>query len=517
MNGSRIEEPAEKPRRRASVVDLTVAIWLIALPLVFHGRLLNADGDLARHIMTGRHILAHGPRFVDPFSFTRAGEPFLAYEWLSQVLYAAAHMIAGLPGTVVLSTMLIASALGLVVAYVRRGGDPWLAFMTGIVAAIISAPHWIARPHPFTFLGLAVLINVLGTRHWIWLVPLFAVWSNLHPGFLYGLAMIAIWSLATWIDDLTGHGEANRGWQALIVPFLIAAVASLFNPFGWALHAHALGHFGSDVAKAIEEFRRLNVASPYGITVMTTTFLVVIGAAAHRRWIGWPALLVTGAAFYAALLTIRNAPLMGFFALPLAARSLTPVVGDLPHWAFGRMRLEFARSDARQQLFSITAVVLLLFVVAVGTLAPRLQLLPARFSAETFPEAAVASGRGSLPPGRVLTEYTWGGYVLYAWPGQRLFIDSMVDFYGIDLLNDYGKMSSAENGWEKILAKWKVSIVLFPPDSPIISGLRHRAGWRVVHEDDIAVLLVHDTLLQSGGTLYHPAADLQPTEAVAGM
>ena len=70
--------------RRASVVGIAFAVTVLGVALFGHGRLINGDGDLARHLVTGRAILRHGPRFADPFSFTRPGESFLAYEWLSQ-------------------------------------------------------------------------------------------------------------------------------------------------------------------------------------------------------------------------------------------------------------------------------------------------------------------------------------------------------------------------------------------------------------------------------------------------
>ena len=134
--------------QRASVVGLSFAVVASVAAFLGNAKLLNGDGDLIRHVVIGQYILRHGPRFADPFSFSRPGEPFLAYEWLSQVAYASTHAIAGFPGVVALAAVLIGSAIALVVAYVRRtGGDPWLATVTGAAAAILTQPHWLARPH----------------------------------------------------------------------------------------------------------------------------------------------------------------------------------------------------------------------------------------------------------------------------------------------------------------------------------------------------------------------------------
>lgn len=475
---------------RASVVDLTFAIWAILVPLLYHHEILNGDGDLIRHIVIGRHILEAGPRFADPFSFSRPGEPFLAYEWLSQVIFASTHDLLGLGGIVMLATLLIAGSCALVVAYVRRGGgDPWLAFLTGAAVAVMTYPHWVARPHLFTFLGTAALLHLLEPRKRVlWLVPLFAVWSNLHPGFLYGLVMIALWSTGHAIEDL------RRGQRPLAIlrrrsaPFLLASGASLLNPFGYTLHTHALAWVGNDTVRSVAEFTPLAVHTPNGLFFLAVVGAIVVGLAAHREWVGWPALLVLGASVVAALDVSRNTPMFALFALPLCARALTPVVRSLPAWAFGGMRAEFARSDTRGWRVGATATALVAALLVADARIERIAVIPDRFSADVFPAAAIAHAQSDGLDGRLLSYWTWGGYILFSWPEQRLFVDSMADFFGADLVREYMKLHHARPGWRESLASLDVSLVLFPPDVPLVDALRGAPDWRVAYEDHVAVL-----------------------------
>src|SRR5688572_31185132 len=54
--------------------------------------LLNRDGDLPRHIAVGRVMLEHRTLVrEDFFSHTAYGQPFLAMEWGSQVIFAALY------------------------------------------------------------------------------------------------------------------------------------------------------------------------------------------------------------------------------------------------------------------------------------------------------------------------------------------------------------------------------------------------------------------------------------------
>src|SRR5215472_10058117 len=69
---------------------------------------LLTDSDSGWHIRTGEWILENcrAPT-VDIFSFTRGGEPWIAWEWLSDVLMAIIHAHSGLAGIVLASLLLL--------------------------------------------------------------------------------------------------------------------------------------------------------------------------------------------------------------------------------------------------------------------------------------------------------------------------------------------------------------------------------------------------------------------------
>src|SRR5271155_540657 len=75
------------------------------------GRTFSVDPDLWWHIRVGQEILAtrHWPN-TDPYSFTAAGQPWMAYEWLGEVLLGGVARVAGLPGLEAL-LLILASAV----------------------------------------------------------------------------------------------------------------------------------------------------------------------------------------------------------------------------------------------------------------------------------------------------------------------------------------------------------------------------------------------------------------------
>ncbi len=91
--------------------------------------LLN-DPDSYWHIVVGNWIVAHHAFPThDPFSFTFAGAPWIAKEWLSQVLYAGAHALAGWPGMVMLAAAAIALAFALLTRFLLADLRPLYALL----------------------------------------------------------------------------------------------------------------------------------------------------------------------------------------------------------------------------------------------------------------------------------------------------------------------------------------------------------------------------------------------------
>ena len=85
---------------RPSLYDIIFIIWAVVVPVGFGSRLLNSDGDLARHLRLGELMLERGGLLrQDVFSFTKAGQPFLAFEYGSELVYASAYRLAGLPAS----------------------------------------------------------------------------------------------------------------------------------------------------------------------------------------------------------------------------------------------------------------------------------------------------------------------------------------------------------------------------------------------------------------------------------
>lgn len=486
---------------------LVVAAY--AFTLFLRARSLFAgDGDPGRHIRVGSHILeSRSIPQVDLFSHTMQGQQFIPFEWLSEVIFAGAHEIAGLAGVAVLTAILFAGAVGLVyLAILRAGVPPALAFGFGFASLVLQAVHLHPRPHMFTTLLVAAFSLVLldarrdrGTRRLLILPLLMLVWANLHGGYLVGFILLAVFAIdAAWTRRSDGSTEAASYARWIMVTLGLCFVASFLTPAGWDLWPHTVGY--------LRETWLVNFTQEYGSPDFHNTlikfFLVILMAgtavfALLRSRVDYLGLAtwILFAAF--ALHSVRNVPIFSVVVMPWLAAWTVQILEQDPESASpGGRVLPWARRLARTESTLPGWPIALLALVTLTVLA----LQPARrdvyrFDGKVFPVAAVdeLTSSGFDPPGPVYNEFRWGGYLLYrAWPAVPVFIDGQTDFYGEELTREYLRIRMLEPDWDVLLRKHGVEWALIPPDVPLAQALRLRSDWRIVYSDSTAVAFVRD-------------------------
>jgi hypothetical protein len=360
--------------------------------------------------------------------------------------------------------------------------------------AVLTAARWSARPHLFTLFCLAALLW-LATSRSRWRVPaiavLFAVWANLHPAFLYGLVMYVAFLAGGVLDardrrTLVDHGAAAAA----------AALATLLNPLGWGLHRAVLEHLRDrDAFGMVDEFLPPSPGTVQGALFFASLLVLAALMVRRRRLPPWKAVLPLGLAVVAALLAARNVALYALFAVPLALPHLLAAdPGAAPGFApsfRARLRADEARASTLPWIAAGAVAMAAAAAVSAVGVAP---VLPDAFSREVFPAASTERARSLGLTGRpIFHEYTWGGYLLYTWPGQPIYIDGMANLFGSDLMREYAALYEAAEGWEATLEDRGIEALLLSPASPLSRAAEADGGWRVEHRTDTAVLLTRSS------------------------
>ena len=238
--------------RPPSIPATVFAVFAVFTVIGLQQPMLNADGDPARHIRHGLWMLQHHALIsADPFSFTRPGAPFLGFEYGTQLVFALAWKAGGIAAVTVLVGLLIASVYALLAwVLLRLNVEPLLAYIVTVGAAALGGGHWVARPHLFSFLATVLLLWLLERPRPapVWLfVPFFAVWANLHGGFVFGAMLLTVWLAGTVAEWLASRRDPR--WlprmKYLAMALVCAGLGTLLNPHGLELHRHVLTFFGN--------------------------------------------------------------------------------------------------------------------------------------------------------------------------------------------------------------------------------------------------------------------------------
>ncbi|HYC31686.1 MAG TPA: hypothetical protein VEB59_05315 [Gemmatimonadales bacterium] len=489
--------PTRTNRLYPSIPAVVFAIWAVVVAFVFPQRLLNADSDLIRHIRHGEYILQHHALIErDPFSFTRGGDPFVAFEYGSQVILALVHRVGGLAANMLFAAVLIATTYALLTRFLlSRNTDPLLTYLVSIVAAVLGAMHWLPRPHLFTLALVVVLLHLLEPvrRPPLWVFfPLFVLWTNLHGGFVYGLVLVGIYLAGTLAEALADPARREEwlGWARYYGGALaLGCVATFVTPVGLALHRHIFWHLTeSDVTGATQEFWSPDFHEGGARMFLLVVVVIIALFARTTRRPTFPRLFLVVANLAFALLARRNIPLFAATALPMLALHFDPLWRRMPDWR--GIRAVFERDARRGTAWPLVLPIALLFAalaLARGRVA-GMQLVPDQMSRQDYPVEAVRWARERNIQGRIFHEFLWGGYLVYAWPEQRVFVDGGTDFYGWEITSDYLETSGLAPGWRDTLRRWDITLLLMPPGAPISQELAHD-GWRVRYCDRTAVLL----------------------------
>jgi hypothetical protein len=437
---------------------------------------LLVDGDTGWHIRTGDYILANGHVPAnDIFSFSRPGAPWFAWEWLSDVIFAALNQAWGLNGVTAFAALLIAAGGAILFRRMlaeQTGILPSLALVLLAVAA--STVHDLARPHLFTYLllplGLWILERDLKTpaaRTWL-LAPLTLVWANLHAGFVAFLAMLAVHAVAM---AFTSRRRAIR----LVLLFAACSASTLVNPYGAGLHAHVLDYLSSSwIRDAVQEFQASSFRSESSFDFMLLLFgsLLCVPTLWKERRHGMVANLVCWA--QAALQSARHIPVFSLYAAPMLAAQLDRMCRRLlPNFGWP------GRPSLRCAVPTVLAGAACIFAC----------MSPAKFPATVFPVVAADSYRNAIAGKRVLTTDQWADYLIYRfYPVQRVFMDGRSDFYGQRLAHEYTSLIMLQPGWQAVWDKYRFDAALLPGDCPLGEILRKDPAWTLRYQDQRTLL-----------------------------
>ena len=471
--------PSRTPKDAAlSHVCLPALFALLTAVLVCVLRDVLNDGDTYTHIAAGAWMIGHRAVLArDPFSWTFAGHPWDAHEWLSEVFLAAADRLAGLTGVVLLAAAAAAIAIANLARHIARwsGWTETLLLTAAALACVL--PGILARPH---ILALPLLeswvAGLLLARHerrapsW-WLLPLMTVWANMHGGFAFGLAIALPLAVEATLERRRRPDRSVRSWWVFLAG---AAVAACLTPQGLNGLLFPLRLLRLHNLAAISEWQPMDFSTDIAFEIVLLALVALLGSGRVR--VPPIRLLLLVGLLYMSIAHRRHGLLFGV-AGPLI---LAGPVGR----AFAASVPIGSRPRGRAACWSALALAVAL----------RLAHPIAGTDSLDAPVSAIAQLPPDIARTPVLNSYQFGGYLAFV--GLRPFIDGRAELFGDAFLHDFLELPGLnDDRLRQAVDRYGIGWAVLAVQDPLIARFDAMPGWRRQHADHTAIVFVRTRLV----------------------
>lgn len=468
---------------------MKAAAWVLAAAaagLYICGSLV--DVDLWWHIAVGRWIIHHQALpSVDLWNYYSSGEPWRAYSWTSEVLYAWLEQAYGMSGLLACKAALsVLLAVSLCWSFSLIARDAVVGCIIGIVATSACYAHFVLRPQTVTWIlfALVLMLGELVRRNGVKAIYLFGVllvfaaWANTHLSAIVGICYLLVW--------VANFRDRPLNLRPVLFVFLAAVLGTLMTPYAGGEWLTLLGKFTHPLThRNIVEFRAATFADyPAAFLIL---FLILLLRLVHERpsALELPTLAAGCMLAYGSLAVLKFLPYGAIALCALIARywsvtSETFVEPQLPGLGEALMKLR----GAVARLPSVAIVVLALIVVAEKTIELSQEIV----RPGAFPEGAVTFLQEHGLEEQVSNVFGDGGYLIYRFSSadgnarHKVVLDGRTNVNADRVVEAYQEALYGRSNWKAYL-DFGSGVVLWRSKWPLASILEEHPDWCRVYFD----------------------------------
>jgi hypothetical protein len=481
-------------------------VLTVFVSLVFHN---PAGHDTFWHIATGQWILTHKQVPVqDVFSHTMYGHPWIAHEWLSEVILAFVYDIGGWAGLTILVALVYSLTLALIMNYLLKYMEPLRALELLVLTFALTAIRIIARPH---LLAMPVMVlwvlkltqaNDNNENPSLWLPPLMCVWANLHGGFTLGIALAVVFAAEAVFNakDRSERMATALKWGIFVA--LSVGFAAL-TPNGiegllFTLHVFNMPYVLSHIDEWLSpDFHKVQALEIFLL------LLIVIALIRGLKLPPFRVLLLAGFV-HLALKHVRYSGLLGLLVPVILAKPLAEQLRDRGSDATGDSRLDrmFRRLNRKA---TPGALVVTVAGMVVGALA-AIGIKDFDPGEEYTLKKAISAVQSKGVSGPVLNTYRFGGTLILS--GIAPFVDGRADMYGDEFIEQYVDAVNLvdSSALPAVLNEYGIAWTVLSPGTPAVALLDQYPQWERIYDDEYSIVhaLRNDSVRRSTGDLVAP-------------
>lgn len=469
---------------------IATGVFVFCAASIVH-RLMLADPDTLWHVRVGLDILAQSsfPR-TDVYSSTFFGYPWIAKEWLGQVVLALGYLWAGWNGVVLVAALAYAVAAALVYRSLARSITPVLSAGSTVALMVLVSITMLARPHVISFPFLVLWTDELfrsarsGRSPPFWLLAVMTLWANIHAAFTLGFVI----AMFAFLDAAERTRLSDKPMLLRWIAFgALVPLASIVHPYGvQSILATFTIALGNDAVPNIAEWVPLSIGQkPVHVAV-----LILVAATLLYRPVktSLSRAAFTGLMLYMFVSHIRFVYALFMLApitLGASVAAAYPAISAQRWISAPRDKLEETLFRFRKPLMVALGAVTLIFGAGFA-IVPGIAPPPSVSAA-----GALVYARAHDLKGNVLNSYDFGGALIF----NRIptFVDGRTDqlFLGTFWQN---LQASAEPGGQaklgQLLKQYDVSWTLLARDDRRNGFLARMPDWEQVYSDEFATIFV---------------------------
>jgi hypothetical protein len=460
---------------------LVMVVAAFAIVLITHLRTaLAADGWMA--LLSGRVVAQHGLPAHDMLTVWAHGRTWVDQQWLAQLALYGLERLGGLPLVLLVHAFLVTFALGAAAALARRRGGSarsatWVA-LPALVAywpgALIMRPQSFAYPLFVAVLWLLVEEIRRPSRRVYLVLPLLALWANLHGSVVVGAAVVSAFGLAEIGASVRSRPRTlhARSLVLLAAPWFCV----LASPYATSLPHYYRLIFSSGFGSYVTEW------APTTLTLANSpVYLLALGGLWLFGRTGNRATPFEKLAFVGLTLlafdAVRNGPWLALFSLVVLPRLLDA------------LRTPAVEPKRLNRLLALAMLVL----VGVATLGVAVKP-DSWFTQTSYPasaERAAVAAAGAGAHGRVFANERYADWLIFENPqlAGRIAYDSRFELLTTRQLQSVQGFRNLVAGWHGTVRGYPALVLDRRDDARPIAALVRTKRARVVTRHGPIVVL----------------------------
>lgn len=483
---------------------LSTVIFLFIFSFSYN---LPLDSDLGWHLRYGKETVeTRKISNIDTFTYTSVGKVMPRGEWLSEVIFYLLYSKFSLNGLAVGVGLL--TSLSFFILIISWSWEWKMKFFLALFAMLGTSNILMmgGRAQNLSWLLFSILLLLLlkfdSKKKIIFVIPIpliFYLWSFLHPGFWIGFALVGYFLLLQTIELAVSiiNKKTLKTWGFIYL--FIVFIASYYL-VTFTSHGVSYSHSLFDLIKGTSLPLDLAVKNSYtgkirinilewfppifsdfsgsfylfGMVFSVATFLLYPKKNLEIKYLFLLLIFI-----YFSTLARRNMPYFFLVSLPVLGTNLSKSKNVISNKMAGK---------------AISIVFISFFIfVSINRIKSSSKIILASQNDENYhckiisaPCGAINFIKNNKLKGNIFNEYRWGGYIDWKFPEIPVFIDGRSS--GGPYFDLYNKIMTLREGWQDELDKYKVNLILVPPNEIFNELVLSEGNWKKVFSDDYSVV-----------------------------